>query len=472
MDTSDPLSPHMVAGIRGSTTCFGRSIAAAGGYLYMGSVGTEGELRAADISDPTATHVTFPNSSGWCSGQIGGLLVSGDHLYVGLETDLMVADLSDPSSPAPVGSCKPTPVSGNPESLAIDASGRYVYVASGWYGLGIVEVSSPAHPVPVAVVTGLGWVHRVAVSGGYLYLADDDVTYGRADVLRIYSLADPAAPVEVATWSTDGLVISDLKIVGSYLYIADGHFGFRVVGITNPVHLVEVKQCALPNLGWGMAVAFPLGPSGIAEGGGYIYVADYGHGLYTFRLSDTFPDVDIDSWATDAIERCVDAAVVRGFGDGTYQPQGAVTRAQMAIYIARTLAGGDELVPTGPATATFSDVDASNPAYRYIEYVVAEGVVTGYPSDNTYRPTEALNRGQMAAFIARALCGGESSVPVGPATASFPDVPASFTFFRHVEYILGAGVTSGYQDGLYHPERQCLRDQMAVFVTRAFDFGS
>jgi hypothetical protein len=39
-----------------------------------------------------------------------------------------------------------------------------------------------------------------------------------------------------------------------------------------------------------------------------------------------------------------------------------------------------------------------------------------------------------------------------------------------VEYIAqpGVGVTQGYPDGDYHPEYICTRDQMAVYIQRAF----
>jgi hypothetical protein len=33
------------------------------------------------------------------------------------------------------------------------------------------------------------------------------------------------------------------------------------------------------------------------------------------------------------------------------------------------------------------------------------------------------------------------------------------------------GVVNGYPDGTYHPERQVTRDQMAVYVARAFGLG-
>jgi hypothetical protein len=49
-------------------------------------------------------------------------------------------------------------------------------------------------------------------------------------------------------------------------------------------------------------------------------------------------------------------------------------------------------------------------------------------------------------------------------------VPADFWAYTYVEYIAQPtiAVTQGYPDGNYHPEYTCTRDQMAVYVTRAF----
>jgi len=192
--------------------------------------------------------------------------------------------------------------------------------------------------------------------------------------------------------------------------------------------------------------------------------------FYEIVAAGRFRDVPIDYWAYDEIEACADASIVTGYVDGTYRPGWTVTRDQMAVYMARALAGGDEQVPTGPAEPTFSDVPADHWAYRYIEYAVDRGVVVGY-AGGTYRPSLAVNRGQMAVFVARAMAGGDAQVPPGPAEPTFPDVPSDFWAYKYVEYIAdpAQGVTEGYPDGTYRPESLCTRDQMAVYVTRAFD---
>jgi len=39
---------------------------------------------------------------------------------------------------------------------------------------------------------------------------------------------------------------------------------------------------------------------------------------------------------------------------------------------------------------------------------------------------------------------------------------------KHVEYLAAHEVVHGYEDGLYHPEIVVTRDQMAVYIARAF----
>jgi hypothetical protein len=106
-------------------------------------------------------------------------------------------------------------------------------------------------------------------------------------------------------------------------------------------------------------------------------------------------------------------------------------------------------------------------AFKYVEYAVDSGVVGGY-DDGTYRPTQTVTRDQMAVFIARAMVDGDAYVPTGPATAFFPDVLTDHWAFKYVEYIRGEGVAGGYPDGTYRPLVACTRDQMAVYVQRAF----
>ena len=193
------------------------------------------------------------------------------------------------------------------------------------------------------------------------------------------------------------------------------------------------------------------------------------------RDREGFADVLFGHWAFRQIAACVDAGIVTGYSDGTYLPSVPVTRDQMAVYISRALAGGDSNVPAigQYPIPSFTDVGADNWAYRYIEYAAANEVVQGYTGGD-YQPNVTVTRDQMAVYIARAIVTptGEAGL-VGytpPPTPSFPDVASSFWAYKHIEYLAEPEreVVKGYDDGKYHPEKLVTRDQMAVYIQRAF----
>jgi PKD repeat protein len=204
-------------------------------------------------------------------------------------------------------------------------------------------------------------------------------------------------------------------------------------------------------------------------------VVDSGYDTHEVTKSNyitvAFTDMGLDNWAADAVFACADAGIVAGYDDGLYHPEWPVTRDQMAVYISRALAGGDSNVPEFTDTPTFPDVPEDNWALDYIEYAVDQGVVTGY-DDGNYHPEYEVTRDQMAVYVARALVAptGEAAladyVPSDP--RNFPDVPDTSWAYKHIEYCVENGVVQGYLDGYYHPEITVTRDQMAVYVARAF----
>jgi hypothetical protein len=138
----------------------------------------------------------------------------------------------------------------------------------------------------------------------------------------------------------------------------------------------------------------------------------------------TFPDVPADHWAFTSVEACADAEIVFGYGDGSYQPNLGVTRAQMAVYVARAVPL-DFDPDVDPAADVFPDVPVGFWADNEIEACVAAGVVQGYP-DGLYRPTAWVDRAQMAVYSMRAFISptppdvvvmggpGVTSVPLSP----------------------------------------------------------
>ncbi len=194
--------------------------------------------------------------------------------------------------------------------------------------------------------------------------------------------------------------------------------------------------------------------------------------IYLRLSAPLFTDLPQGNWAFGAVSACAVAGIVYGYPDGSYHPESEVTRDQMAVYLSRAISGGDHNLPSAPPIASFTDVSSDHWAFRHIEYTKTRGIVTGY-QDSSYRPSEVVDRAQMAVFIARAILG-DNLLPPPPVQPTFADVaPMGETAWCYgfVEYVASQGIITGYPDGLFHPDDNCTRDQMAVFIARAFNLS-
>ncbi len=321
-------------------------------------------------------------------------------------------------------------------------------------------------------------VSSAAGSEGQPDISGDDVvwTQGVAEgVWNIYhrNLASPdaPAPLEISP-ATEACPL----IAGRWVVWSDYRNGNMATGATE-VYVYDLVEHEVRSLTGGNATAdFRHAVSSA----GLVAWMDWRNGnrsiyenpdIYGYVLN-RFSDVLMDYWAYDAIESCVEADIVSGYPEGDYKPNLAVTRDQMAVYIARALAQGDANVPNYTGDPTFPDVGDTFWAFKYIEYSASQGVVTGY-TDGTYQPANQVTRDQMAVYVARALVAPSGEVgladyiPADP--RNFPDVPADSWAYRHIEYCVEHGVVQGYSDGQYYPGNVVTRDQMAVYVARAFD---
>ncbi len=118
-----------------------------------------------------------------------------------------------------------------------------------------------------------------------------------------------------------------------------------------------------------------------------------------------------------------------------------------------------------PPGGTFTDDDGSVHE-GYIEALVAEGITTGC-GDGLFCPDDPVTRGQMAAFLNRAL-----PLPAG-AGDSFSDDDDS-VFEADIERLAASGVTRGCNppdNTLFCPDDPVTRGQMAAFLVRAFGYA-
>lgn len=118
---------------------------------------------------------------------------------------------------------------------------------------------------------------------------------------------------------------------------------------------------------------------------------------YEAPAEPIFDDVPTSHPFYREISWMAETGISTGYADGTYRPNAPVSRDAMAAFLYR-FAGGP--APANPRPASFSDVPASHPFFTQITWLASAGITTGYPG-GTYRPTQAISRDAMAAFLAR-----------------------------------------------------------------------
>lgn len=119
-----------------------------------------------------------------------------------------------------------------------------------------------------------------------------------------------------------------------------------------------------------------------------------------------------------------------------------------------------------PAAPFFTDVHVNHPFFPHIQKLRELGITTGC-SASLYCPDDIVTRGQMAAFLVRARFGLAGNQAFPfNATPFFDDVPASHPFFAYIQEMRELGITSGCSPSSYCPDSPNLREQMAAFLVR------
>ena len=135
-----------------------------------------------------------------------------------------------------------------------------------------------------------------------------------------------------------------------------------------------------------------------------------------------------------------------------YCPEDTVTRGQMAAFLTRALG----LAPSN--RDWFSDDDDSI-FEDAINRVAEAGITVGCGPDR-YCPTDRVTRGQMAVFLDRAL-----GLP-GTSSDYFEDDAGKF-YENSANKMFEAGITHGCGGDRYCGDDPVTRGQMAAFLARA-----
>lgn len=164
-------------------------------------------------------------------------------------------------------------------------------------------------------------------------------------------------------------------------------------------------------------------------------------------------------WGEKAVNYLVGKNAIKGYEDGTFKPDGEITRAEAATV----LAGALGLTINEDAKTTLSDAK-DHWASKYIAALQAQkpGVINGFP-DGTFKPEDKIKRQDMAKMI----------------VAAYPELKldenAIFSFTDKADYaeaqtainiLASLGVANGKATGKFAPTANVTRAETATFVHR------
>jgi len=212
---------------------------------------------------------------------------------------------------------------------------------------------------------------------------------------------------------------------------------------------------------WNNADSFRLPVDSPACGYGRWSCVDSG----TTEITE-FADIPVSYWAYPSIIKLYQNGITGGCGSAPliFCPEKPVTRAEMAIFIERSLKGANYTPPN--TTSQFGDT-ANHWAQDWIDAAATDGITSGCGNGN-YCPDNIVTRAQMSIFLLHAMHGA-SYAPSAASGSMFLDVPTSYWAASWIEQFALEGITSGCAGGNYCPDDSVTRAQLAVFLVRAFN---
>ncbi|MDZ7961993.1 MAG: S-layer homology domain-containing protein [Aulosira sp. DedQUE10] len=190
--------------------------------------------------------------------------------------------------------------------------------------------------------------------------------------------------------------------------------------------------------------------------------------------ASNFTDVKPDFWAASAISRAANMGFISGFPDGTFRPGQNLTKIQAIVSIVNGLkwSGGNPNV-----LSVYGD-RAQIPSYATNAVAVATQklLVVNYPKAEQLEPLRDISRAEIAAIIYQALVAiGQEKAIASPYIVN-PDVDIpSFTDLKghwaeaFIRGLVSMGLTTGFADGSYKPDKPMTRAQYAALVAAAFN---
>ena len=170
----------------------------------------------------------------------------------------------------------------------------------------------------------------------------------------------------------------------------------------------------------------------------------------------TFPDVKVGYWVDKPISLLAMSNIITGYPDGTFRPEGNITRAEMCTLLMKTLSAET----TRAGASAFKDVAAKHWASAFVARAANLGIVKGYP-DGSFRPNGKITRAEGLAMVARFDGISEETY-----ANQFPDVNDKLWAAKIVAGAYKAGILKYLEGRAFDPNKPLTRAETVEMLYR------
>ncbi|MFJ7371582.1 S-layer homology domain-containing protein [Lysinibacillus sp. NPDC098008] len=164
-------------------------------------------------------------------------------------------------------------------------------------------------------------------------------------------------------------------------------------------------------------------------------------------------------WAYHEMNYLITNDLMKGDEFGHYRPNDAVTRAEFAAFLVRTLN-----LPTASSSQSFVDVKKGDWYYGVIQQASYYGLIKG-DDQGRFNPQAHIDRQQMAAMLKRAL--NYLDIPTANSPITFNDRTRIAKWaYADVQAVVSAGLLAGKPNNQFAPLAQTTRAEAATVLYR------
>ena len=202
-------------------------------------------------------------------------------------------------------------------------------------------------------------------------------------------------------------------------------------------------------------------------------------GMFSTVSAASFPDLESrHSWAKDAIDNMVSRGILKGYTDGTFKPDRAVTHMETLIIAARIM-GVDEdenkeyrevaLEKYESVLSSYDITYTAEVAYLLYTGVLATDELSNYISNST--KDQPLKRYEAAVLLTKLVGGEKDALAESVIVLDFADassIPSSAK--AYVKYVNDCGLMNGMEENKFVPSGELTRAMISTVMYRAEEY--